>query len=217
MSYKSSTHSVPVSATEPEQSIVQNSLPQCDSGFCPCQIVFGQLCHCASGSLCFFASTVYPGSENVLCLWQHVITHEMIHNGLWAHKLENHFMCLNRLEEVTSRVYFQFLQSTDIKNKSATWQYKLNFTSSLSLLKYFKSLCRTLKYTTKVFWETVILIWIQLLFSAAPCNAEHQLVSWSLPLKNTDVWKYIILGSLPALSRDFSLLLCCLTRPKLCM
>lgn len=49
-------------ATEPEQSIVQNSLPQCDSGFCSCQIVSGQLCRCASGSLCFFTTTVYPGS-----------------------------------------------------------------------------------------------------------------------------------------------------------
>lgn len=73
-------------------------------------------------------------------------------NSKWPrNELENHFMCLNSLEEVTSRVYFQFFQSTDIKNKSTTWQYKLNFTSSLYLLKYFKYLCRTPKHTTKVF------------------------------------------------------------------
>lgn len=134
----------------------------------------------------FLSDSIWPVVP--LCIWLSLF---LCHNSLpWLIKsnlslttcnnrneLENHFMCLNSLEEVTSRVYFQFFQSTDIKNKSTTWQYKLNFTSSLYLLKYFKYLCRTPKHTTKVFWETVVLIWILLLFFAAPCNAEHQLVS----------------------------------------
>lgn len=88
----------------------------------------------------------------------------------------------------------------------------LHHSNSINLFLYWKSLSLFVAHwnSPKIFekpWSLLKFCFYSLLPHA--CNAEHQLVSWSLPLKNTDVCKYRMLGSLPTLSRDFSLLLCC--------